>query len=178
MYHVDVGESVKDLICQVVEHSKQDDTEGMIECLKKMTEKPEDIISSMPKFDCDEVLLYVDEKVTVYFIATTPKILYPPHEHGMLAISALYKGTETHVFYDRDGENVVERCRVDFEAPKVVDMTADTVHAICNPGDEPNESLHFYLGNLEGQKRSLWDSEGRNPQQYIQDDYLNFSKPL
>jgi len=178
MYHVEVGDGVKDLITKVTEYLEHQDVEGMIQCLKKMTDKPEDIISSMPKFDCDEVLLYVDEKVTVYFIATTPKILYPPHEHGMVAISALYKGIETHVFYDRGGDNVIERCREEFEAPKVVDMTVDTVHAICNPGDEPNESLHFYLGNLEGQKRKLWDGEGRNPQQYIHEDYLSFSKPL
>ena len=108
MYYVDVGKGVKELICRVTEHLEQDDIDGMIECLKKMTERPDDIISSMPKFDCDEVLLYGNEKVTVYFIATTPKILYPPHEHGMVAVSALYKGTETHVFYDRNGENVVD----------------------------------------------------------------------
>lgn len=178
MYHVDVGESVKELIQQVSQYIEKGDSEGMLECLSIMTEKPDKIISAMPKFDCDEVLLYVDEKVTVYYIATTPKILYPPHEHGMVAVSALYRGKETHVFYDRDGENVVERSRVEFLAPTVLDMTIDTVHAICNSDEVPNESLHFYLGNLEGQKRTLWDCDGRNPQQYIHEDYLSFSKPL
>ena len=96
----------------------------------------------------------------------------------MIAVSALYKGTETHVFYNRDGENVVERNRVTFEAPAVVDLTIETVHAICTYDDEPNQGLHFYLGDLEGQKRTLWDSDGKNPQQYIHEKYLSLSRPF
>lgn len=176
MYKVKVGEAFKTLIENVTEYQRQDDLSGMIERLEEMTENPSSIIAAMPKFDCDEVLLYVDDNVTVYYIATTPKMIYPPHEHGMIAISALYKGTETHVFYDRDGENVKKRSEVTFEAPAVVDLTIDTVHAICTHDDEPNEGLHFYLGDLEMQKRTLWDCNGENPQQYIHENYLALSR--
>ncbi|MBL4603928.1 MAG: hypothetical protein JKY84_14375 [Emcibacteraceae bacterium] len=178
MYKIDVGEGVKKLINEVVGFKKNNDQDGIVKCLQEMTENPEAVISSLPDFDCDEVLLYVDDYVTVYYIATSSKILYPPHEHGMIAVSALYKGTETHVFYNRDGENVVERNRVTFEAPAVVDLTIETVHAICTYDDEPNQGLHFYLGDLEGQKRTLWDSDGKNPQQYIHEKYLSLSRPF
>jgi len=178
MYKVDVGEAVKKLIDDVIGFQKRDDLPGMISCLKKMTENPDAITSALPKFDCEEVLLYVDDNVTVYYIATTPKMLYPPHEHGMIAISALYKGTETHVFYDRDGDNVKKRSQVTFEAPSVVDLTVESVHAICTHDAKPNEGLHFYLGELEAQKRTLWDENGENPQQYIHENYLAFSKPF
>jgi len=37
--------------------------------------------------------------------------------------------------------------------------------------------LHFYFGDLEVQKRTLWDGDGKNPQQYVQSDYDSFTKP-
>ena len=178
MYKADVGQAVKNLIEDVIEYQKKNDLIGMVEHLKDMTNDPTDVISAMPQFDCDEVLLYVDENVTVYYISTTPKVLYPPHEHGMIAISALYKGTETHIFYERDGENVKKRNEITVKAPAVVDLTIDTVHAICTHDEEPNAGIHFYLGELEAQKRTLWDCDGKNPQQYIHENYLAFSRPF
>jgi len=176
MYEVEVGSALKSLIEEVIALKKKDDIAGILSLLNKMTINPDDIIDAMPDFDCDEALLYVDDDVTAYYIATTPKILYPPHEHGMVAIIVLYKGTETQVFYDREGDNVVERSKVKFEAPSVIDMAADTVHAICTDDDEPNEGIHIYLGNLEVQKRTLWDISGYNPRQYETQDYLNSSR--
>ena len=35
MYHVDVENCVKEVISQVVEHIERDDTQGIIDCLKK-----------------------------------------------------------------------------------------------------------------------------------------------
>ena len=176
MYKVEVGEALKTLINDVVKYQSHNALDGMIKCLREMTEFPSSIMTAMPRFDSDEVLLYVDNNITVYYISTTPNIIYPPHEHCMPAISALYKGTETHVFYDRDGENLIKREELTFKAPSVVDLTTDAIHAICTYDDEPNEGLHFYLGELEAQKRTLWDCSGKNPQQYIHEDYYALSK--
>ncbi len=178
MYLEKIGESLKQLINDVRELRVSGDLADILSCLQKMAANPDDIIKALPEFDDDEVLLYVDDDITVYRIATTTGIKYPPHEHGMIAISAIYKGTETHVFYDRDGENVVERSKVRFCSPAIVDMEPSAVHAICNEDDEPNESLHFYFGDLETQRRTLWDQNGKNPQQYIHEDYLSFSRPF
>lgn len=178
MYEVEVGNALKNLIVELKQYVKSNNVEEVIECLDQMAKDPQEIIAAIPKIDIDEVLIYVDDDITVYRIATTPKIMYPPHEHGMVAISAIYKGMETHVFYDRDGENVIKRSNVRFKSPAVVDMTTSAVHAICNEDDEPNESLHVYFGNLETQKRTLWDLNGENPQQYIEADYLSFARPF
>jgi predicted metal-dependent enzyme (double-stranded beta helix superfamily) len=132
----------------------------------------------MPNFDCEEALLFADDELTVYYIATPPGILYPPHEHRMGAISALYSGTETHVFYDRVGENIKERTRITATAPAVVDMEIDVVHAICTSDAVPNEGLHFYFGDLEVQSRTMWNVAGDNPRQYANDDYLRSARPL
>lgn len=178
MYKVEVGKSVKELIETVRKLYLEKNLADAVEHLKEAVACPEAIISDMPDFDCDEVLLYVDEDVTVYYIATTQQILYPPHEHAMIAVSAIYGGAETHIFYDRDGDDVVERSQVTFEAPDVVDLSVDAVHAISNLGDRPNQTIHFYFGNLEMAKRHVWDMDGKNPRQYVHENYLNLSRPV
>ncbi|MDA0708025.1 MAG: hypothetical protein O2963_02995 [Proteobacteria bacterium] len=174
----DLGSVVKQLIIDVKKLSQRSDIAAIKQKLEKAIRDPTAIIEAMPKFDCEEVLLYSDEEITAYYIATPPGILYPPHEHGMIAISALYKGSETHVFYERDGKNVKEKSRVTVNAPAVVDLDIDAVHAICTDDKVPNEGIHFYLGDLENQTRTLWNISGDNPRQYDHDDYLKSSKPM
>lgn len=178
MYEVQVGSALKNLIDDVLVHIKRNDIEAVLLVLNKIANNPADIVEAMPDFDCEEVLLYADENVTAYYIATPPKILYPPHEHGMVAISALYKGTETHIFYEKDGDNVRERSRVTVKSPAVVDLEIDAVHAICTLDKVPNEGLHFYIGDLENKKRTLWDISGFNPRQYDHQDYLRSARQM
>lgn len=175
-YKVNIGDQLKKIINDVKMLHNEGDLEAILMLLQDIIKDPTDIINALPEFDCEEVLLYVDGELTVYYIATPPKILYPPHEHGMIAISALYKGTETHVFYDRDGDSIKERTRVTVSAPAVVDMKNDAVHAICTHDETPNQGLHFYLGNLEGQSRNLWDMNCDNPRQYVHSEYLKAAK--
>ena len=178
MFREKVGGCLQQLIDDVCKLHENNNRIGILSRLKEMAENPDDIIMALPDFDSEEVLLYSDDNLAVYYISTPSKILYPPHEHGMVAISALFKGTETHVFYDRDGERVVERSRVTFEAPEVVDLDINVVHAICTHDEEPNASIHFYLGDLENQTRTMWDVSGDNPRQYVHQNYLKSARPL
>lgn len=178
MYKVEVGDAVKKVIENVVSHYSENGMEQVVEYLNDVVRNPDAIKRDMPDFDCDEVLLYVDDKVTAYYIATTPQINYPPHEHEMEAVAAVYGGAETHDFFDRDGENIRHRCQISFPAPSVIDLTTDCVHSICNLGDKPNETLHFYFGDLENQARTMWDMQGRNPGQYDQDRYMSLATPM
>ena len=68
MYKVEVGEALKTLINDVVKYQSHNDLDGMIKCLREMTEFPSSIMTAMPRFDSDEVLLYVDNNITVYYI--------------------------------------------------------------------------------------------------------------
>lgn len=178
MYKVEVGPSVKAVIEHVVGQYQAAGMEAVVTYLNDVVKSPQELKKDMPEFDCDEVLLYVDDNVTAYYIATTPGINYPPHEHSMEAVAAVYGGAETHDFFDRDGDNVKWRAQVSFPAPSVIDLKTDAVHSICNLGDKPNETLHFYFGDLESAKRNMWDMEGKNAQQYDHETYLSFATPI
>jgi len=45
--------------------------------------------------DSDEMLLASSPDLTIYHIALSPRIHYPPHDHRVPAMIALYQGAET-----------------------------------------------------------------------------------
>src|SRR5687768_11986023 len=53
--------------------------------------------------DDDEMLLACSPQLTVYHIALSPRTHYPPHDHRMPAMIALYQGSETSFSYRRNG---------------------------------------------------------------------------
>ena len=58
--------------------------------------------------DDDEMLLASSPELTVYHIALSPRVHYPPHEHRVPAMIGLYQGTETSFSYRRDGRALVQ----------------------------------------------------------------------
>jgi predicted metal-dependent enzyme (double-stranded beta helix superfamily) len=107
----------------------------------------------------DELLLVAGPALTVYHIALSPGIHYPPHDHRMPAVIGLYRGTETSFSYRRNGKALVRTARHDHAAPCVATLPADAIHSVVNMGDEPSAAIHVYFGNLPAIERSIWDAD-------------------
>ena len=108
--------------------------------------------------DGDELLLASSPEMTVYHIALSPRIHYPPHEHRMPAMIGLYQGMETSFSYRRDGAALVQTGRHDHTAPCVADLPADVIHSVVNLGDVRSAAIHVYFGDLTSVERSIWDA--------------------
>ncbi len=173
-----LGTGLVGLIADIKQQQAKGDLRGIVNRLDTFVRSPGKVERSLPQLSSDETLLYNDEHITVYHISTPPGIFYPAHEHDMISITCIYGGQETHVFYEPANDALKHLGEVTFTAPVVVDMHADAVHAICNRGKEPTRTLHFYLGDLENQKRRMWDADGENPRQYVHKDYLDLARPL
>jgi predicted metal-dependent enzyme (double-stranded beta helix superfamily) len=107
----------------------------------------------------DELLLTSSRDLTIYHIALSPHVHYPPHEHRIPALIALYHGTETSFSYQRSGNRLVRAQRHDYTAPCVATLPADVIHSVVNPGDAPSAAIHVYFGDLTAVERSLWSAE-------------------
>src|SRR4030095_8784521 len=59
--------------------------------------------SKLIEQDDDEKLLISTAQLTVYHIALSPRVHYPPHEHRVPAMIGLYHGMETSFSYRRNG---------------------------------------------------------------------------
>jgi hypothetical protein len=72
-----------------------------------------------PAAASDEALLHVSAELTAFHIRLPPGIQYPPHDHGMVALLGLYRGSETNLVYRRAGTSLIETGRIEYQAPTV-----------------------------------------------------------
>ena len=111
--------------------------------------------------DGDEMLLASSPEITVYHIALSPRVHYPPHDHRVPAMIGLYQGAETSFSYRRSGGALVRAERHDYAAPCVAALPADVIHSVVNMGDARSAAVHVYFGDLTAVKRSIWDPDLR-----------------
>jgi predicted metal-dependent enzyme (double-stranded beta helix superfamily) len=106
----------------------------------------------------EEFLVHASPVLTVYHITLTPGVSYPPHDHRMPAMIALYDGVETSCIYRRSGAGLELVQRRDYHAPCVETLPGDAIHSVLNPGSVRSAAIHVYFGDLTSKERSVWDS--------------------
>jgi predicted metal-dependent enzyme (double-stranded beta helix superfamily) len=116
--------------------------------------------------DEDEMLLASSPELTVYHIALSPRIHYPPHEHRVPAMIGLYQGTETSFSYRRDGKALIQTERHDHAAPCAAAWPADVIHSVVNMGSARSAAIHIYFGDLTAVERSIWDLDLREERRF------------
>lgn len=127
--------------------------------------------------DVDEVLLHASPVLTVYHITLTPGLHYPPHDHRMPAMIALYEGGETNTIFRRRGAGLELQQRHDYCAPQVATLAADTIHSVLNPGSARSAAIHVYFGDLTQVRRSVWNAELREERPFDNAFYFAQARP-
>lgn len=128
--------------------------------------------------DEDERLLVSTPQLTVYHITLSPRIHYPPHEHRMPAMIALYQGMETSFSYRRDGKALAQTARHDHAAPCVATLPADVIHSVVNMGTARSAAIHVYFGDLTAVERSVWDLDLREERRFDNRFYFEQARRL
>ena len=128
--------------------------------------------------DGDEMLLASFPDLTIYHIALSPQIHYPPHDHRVPALIALYHGTETSFSYRRSGDTLLRAQRHDYTAPCVAALPADLIHSVVNLGDAPSAAIHVYFGDLTTVQRSIWDADLREERPFDNRFYFEQARRL
>jgi predicted metal-dependent enzyme (double-stranded beta helix superfamily) len=128
--------------------------------------------------DGDEMLLASSPELTVYHITLTPRIHYPPHDHRVPAMIALYRGAETSFSYRRNGRALLRAERHDYEAPCVAALPVDAIHSVVNLGDVRSAAIHVYFGDLTTVERSIWDADLREERRFDNRFYFEHARRL
>ena len=128
--------------------------------------------------DGDEMLLCAAPELTVYHIALSPRIHYPPHDHRVPAMIALYQGAETSFSYRRNGGALLREQRHDHAAPCVAALPADAIHSVVNLGDVRSAAIHVYFGDLTALERSVWDADLREERRFDNRFYFEQARTL
>jgi predicted metal-dependent enzyme (double-stranded beta helix superfamily) len=102
--------------------------------------------------------LHRSPEITVLHIVWSPHVALFPHDHGMWAANAIYRGAEDNVYFRRRG-STIERVGGERLAAGDVGLLGErAIHAVTNPGDDFTAAIHVYGGDYFGVARSQWDA--------------------
>jgi len=104
-----------------------------------------------------DLAIHRDENLTLLAGTLPPGFSAAPHNHNLWSVVSVCSGQEDNQFYERDGDGLKRTGEASVVAPGVLANTADVIHSICNPLDEPLLVLHAYGGDLFAVERSNWD---------------------
>lgn len=126
---------------------------------------------SWPEAAPDEHLVHACDRLTVYHVALTPGLSYPPHNHHMAALIGCYAGVETQLLYRRQGAGLVLQGRMEVASPSVARLGPDVIHSVANAQAGRSGAVHVYFGNLIRQPRSRWSADLRDERPFDDGEY-------
>ncbi|MCO4748085.1 MAG: hypothetical protein KC912_25045 [Proteobacteria bacterium] len=130
------------------------------------THGPEAIIEGLnaavpPGASVGELIVHASPELTMLFARIPARFQSGIHNHTVFACIGQLKGQEVNTTYAKDGERLTVVERQMAELGTVLQLPADVVHGIANPGDETAFALHLYGGDFGAiqDERSLWDED-------------------
>jgi 3-mercaptopropionate dioxygenase len=120
---------------------------------------PDRLERDLPHFDEDDVILFEDDKVSIWHCRFQPDLHVPPHDHQTPAIIGLYAGTERNSFYEVEGEKLVLKGAKELKPGDVLAIGSEGIHSVKAVGGTPCCGIHVYLSALTVIERSLFDWE-------------------
>jgi len=145
--------------------------------LEKTIKKLDWLTEIIPENDEDEILLHASNELTIYSIKLSPGLQFPPHSHEMPVVIGFYEGCETNLIYEKQPNGDLRQSgRIDFEAPCVGNLKADVIHSITNYGQSTSRAIHYYLGDLINQRRSLWNPDSNEVTPFDNSKYFEYAK--
>ena len=136
-------------------------------------------ITARPKFEEDDVILFEDDKISIWFCRFHPGTKIPPHNHNMTAIIGVYAGTEGNALYKKDKDERLTCYQINnVHAGEVLCIAPDAIHGVTCLSDHPSEAIHVYLGAITRVERNLYDLEHGEVLPYTEENYENLSKTL
>ena len=125
----------------------------------------------------DDVILFEDERISIWFCRFQPGATVPPHNHCMSATIGVFQGVERNDLYRRDDAAMpVLAESTPIAAGEVVQIAADAVHGVTCISDVPSEAIHVYLGALTRTDRSLFDLDAGVELPFTDENYHRLTK--
>jgi predicted metal-dependent enzyme (double-stranded beta helix superfamily) len=120
--------------------------------------------------DIGEMIVHTSPELTMLYGRIPPRFQSGIHNHTIFACIGQLIGQEKNIFYERDPDGTGLRVIGEKTASPgdVIQMPADAIHSIENPGNETSSALHVYGGDFGAvmSERSLWTSEGHEQQPF------------
>jgi len=116
-----------------------------------------------------EMIVHASDELTMLFARVPPRFQSGIHNHTVFACIGQLEGEEISTIFQpsEDGGLTAVNTRA-CRKGEVIDLPADVIHSIENPGDGYGMSLHIYGGDFGAlmDERSLWSANGNEEQPF------------
>ncbi|MEP1207785.1 MAG: hypothetical protein ABJM29_12830 [Rhizobiaceae bacterium] len=140
--------------------------------LQEEMRDPDRVRAGMPDFEEDDVILFEDDEISIWFCRFMPGKNVPPHDHQMMATIGVYSGAESNRFFENDPQGTIrESSEVVVSAGEVLQIGPSAIHAVSCASAEPCCGIHVYLGRLTKVERSLFDVPNGQRLKFTDENY-------
>lgn len=164
---------LSDLISRLRETVNKESPSAEVKAiLQQEFHDPGRVVNAMPDFEEDEVILYEDDTISIWFCRFRPGTTVPPHDHQMVATIGVYSGAERNDFFENDPKGTIRKSsEVILNAGKVLQIGPSAIHAVGCASAEPCCGIHVYLGRLTEVDRSLFDIPNGERMQFTDENF-------
>lgn len=144
--------------------------------MKNFVADPKAARQHVPNYDDDDVILFEDDNVSIWFCRFQPGVVVPPHDHQMSATIAVYDGIERNDFFVKDDDRLSASHQVELNAGDVIQIAPDEIHGVGCNSVRPSCAIHVYLGKLTTVDRSLFDIVDGKAMAFTDENYNKLTK--
>ena len=155
-----------------------DASEAVRSTLQRYVLNPEPIIAATPQGGDDEIMLFEDDTLSIWWCRFEPHVIMPPHEHKLEVHIATYSGGEKNVIFKRDAGKLIHDSTHVVQAGEVFSLDKDGLHAVGGDGDQQSLSLHVYMGPLTTLKRDLFEWTTGEPVAFTMDNFIGMKRAV
>ncbi len=135
------------------------------------------LAASIPDFG-DDVILFEDDTVSIWYCHFLPGMSVPPHDHQVSAVIGVFRGQERNDFFEKDPAGTIRKSsEVVLGAGDVLSIGPSAIHSVSCISATPCNGLHVYLGELTKVDRSLFDTETGQTLRFDDDNYNALMRP-
>jgi predicted metal-dependent enzyme (double-stranded beta helix superfamily) len=140
--------------------------------MEETVKDPKWVSETMPTFEENEVILFEDDTVSIWYCRFVAGQSVPPHDHQMVPTIAVYQGAERNVMWVRnDAGGIDKKTEIVVEAGDVLQVGPTAIHSVTRDGDTDSCAIHVYLGKLTTVDRSLFDTKTGEEMRFSDDNY-------
>ena len=125
-----------------------------------------------------ELLIFRSDDLLIHRVALDPHWKSLPHDHRIWGFVGIYQGEEANTFYREQAGTLEKTGFRSVKAGEVLAMDPDTIHSIANPLETTTIGIHVYLGDLQKQKRCLWNPFTHEKEVFDLDRFFAYERRL
>ncbi|MFC1579520.1 hypothetical protein ACFL4N_01255 [Thermodesulfobacteriota bacterium] len=128
--------------------------------------------------DMAELMLFRSDDLMITRVALDPHWKSLPHDHRIWGFVGIYKGEEANTFYRENNGSLEKTGSRTVKAGEVLAMDPETIHSIANPLELTTIGIHVYLGDLQKQKRHLWNPFTEEKEEFELNQFFAYERRI